>query len=158
MFGVSSNFRHLCAAAFPGRAEFFRYDWKGTGAWNLAFAAGILAGGFLAGVVFRNPEPLHLSARTQEVLAAFGITDFSGFAPRQIFSWAALGSPRTLICVPLGGFLVGFGATWAGGCTSGHAITGLADLQLPSLIAVCGFFAGGLLVTFGLMPILFGAG
>ena len=55
-----------------------------------------------------------------------------------------------------GGFLVGFGARWAGGCTSGHAISGLADLQVPSLVAVVGFFVGGLAVTHLVLPLLLG--
>lgn len=50
---------------------------------------------------------------------------------------------------------MGFGARWAGGCTSGHAISGLSNLQLPSLVAVLGFFAGGLLMTHLLFPLLF---
>jgi uncharacterized membrane protein YedE/YeeE len=58
------------------------------------------------------------------------------------------------VLVIVGGFLVGFGARWAGGCTSGHAISGLAALQVPSLLAVVGFFVGGLVVTHLLYPLL----
>ena len=58
------------------------------------------------------------------------------------------------ILMVLGGFLIGFGTRWAGGCTSGHAISGLSNLQLPSLVAVVGFFIGGLLVTHILLPII----
>jgi uncharacterized membrane protein YedE/YeeE len=54
----------------------------------------------------------------------------------------------------VGGFLVGFGTRYAGGCTSGHAISGLSDLQLPSLIAVIGFFIGGLLMTYVFLPFI----
>jgi uncharacterized membrane protein YedE/YeeE len=81
-----------------------------------------------------------------------GIHDFSGLAPREVFSWPALLSLKGFISVIVGGFLVGFGTAYAGGCTSGHAISGLADLQLASLIAVVGFFAGGLLATHLILP------
>jgi hypothetical protein len=51
--------------------------------------------------------------------------------------------------------MVGFGSRYAGGCTSGHAISGLSDLQVPSLIAVVGFFIGGLIMTFFILPLIF---
>lgn len=54
----------------------------------------------------------------------------------------------------IGGFLVGFGTAYAGGCTSGHAIAGLADRQAASLLAVCGFFAGGLTCTYLVLPLV----
>jgi uncharacterized protein len=57
-----------------------------------------------------------------------------------------------LLILAIGGFLVGFGARYAGGCTSGHAISGLSNLQLVSLYAVIGFFAGGLLMNHFLLP------
>jgi len=82
-----------------------------------------------------------------------GIHDFSGLAPREVFSWSALLTPKGFISVVVGGFLVGFGTAFAGGCTSGHAISGLADLQAASLIAVVGFFAGGLIATHFLLPL-----
>ena len=55
----------------------------------------------------------------------------------------------------VGGFLVGFGTRYAGGCTSGHAISGLSNLQLPSLVAVIGFFIGGLVMTHLIFPYLY---
>lgn len=152
--GVSSNFRHLCAAIGPGQADYFRYDWRRTGGWNLAFAAGILLGGFLAVRFLGAGDHVAISAATHLDLAAIGITNHDGLAPVQLFSWAALLTPAGFICIVVGGFLVGFGASWAGGCTSGHAIAGLADLQLPSLIAVVGFFVGGLVVSWFLLPLL----
>ena len=63
--------------------------------------------------------------------------------------------PKILAILFFGGLLVGFGARYAGGCTSGHAISGLSDLQLPSLIAVVGFFIGGLIMTHLLFPLIF---
>ena len=146
-FGISSNLRHLCAAAAPCGLQHFDYDWRRAGGWNLLFILGVLAGGWLAGVVLANPEPVALSAEARASLMALGITDFRGLAPRELFDWAAVTTPRGLILLVAGGFAVGFGTAYAGGCTSGHAITGLADRQPASLVAVIGFFAGGLLAT-----------
>ena len=153
LFGFSSNLRHACAAAFPGRIEFFRYDWKAEGGWNLAFLAGTVAGGFLAVNVLGVPD-IALSDATRTALSGLGLHDLSGLAPREVFDWASVLTLRGLVLVVGGGFLVGFGTAYAGGCTSGHAIAGLADLQLPSLLAVLGFFAGGLLATHALLPLL----
>lgn len=153
-FGVSSNFRHVCAA-LPSRVPFFQYDWRRSGGWNLTFAVGIVLGGFLAGVVLQNPEPVAVAASTEGDLAALGIGTSGGLAPASLFSLEALTSLRTWAILLGGGFLVGFGARYAGGCTSGHAITGLSTFQLPSLVAVLGFFAGGLVMTHLLFPLLF---
>lgn len=152
LFGVSSNLRHLCSAIVPGRIEYFRYDWKRVGLWNLVFLGGIVIGGFLAahwGLAYE----IAISEQTRLALTKLGLHDFSGLAPREIFSWQALFTIRGFISVIVGGFLVGFGTAYAGGCTSGHAISGLADLQPASLVAVVGFFAGGLLATFLLLPL-----
>lgn len=158
VFGISSNLRHLCAALpAPERLkpQFLRYDWKRTGMWNLVFVLGVLLGGAIAVGAFGEPDAgAQISAATQADLAALGVQDFSGLAPRQLFSLSALGTPVGLLMIVGGGFLVGFGTRYAGGCTSGHAISGLAALQLPSLVAVVGFFAGGLLVTHALFPLL----
>lgn len=151
-FGFSSNLRHICAAIAPGRVSFFQYDWKRVGGWNLAFLVGTLIGGFLAANYLSQPGVLQISAATKNDLAGLGIQNFSGLAPAEIFTWAALAHPRALVCILVGGFLVGFGTAYAGGCTSGHAIAGLSDFQLPSLVAVISFFAGGLLATHVLLP------
>ncbi len=155
LFGISANLRHTCAAVAPGKAEFLRYDWKRAGGWNLTFAAGILVGGFVAGVALPGPEPVEIAAQSRTALDALGITDFSGLVPADIFSWGALFTLPGFISMVLGGFLVGFGAAYAGGCTSGHAISGLADLQPASLLAVVGFFVGGLIVTHLVLPLIF---
>ena len=158
VFGISSTLRHACAALpVPGKPPFLRYDWRSAGLWNLAFAAGIAVGGFLGLRVFADPgAPLALSAETIEALAGLGVTDLAGVVPAQLISWGGLATPAGALMVLGGGFLVGFGARWAGGCTSGHAISGLADLQVPSLVAVVGFFAGGLAVTHLVLPLLLG--
>ncbi len=154
-FGVSSNLRHTCAACMPGKIDFFRYDWKSEGSWNLVFIAGAVLGGFLGGWLLANPEPVDLSRQTMAELQALGIHDFTGFFPDDLFNWGNLTSLSGILAMVVGGFLVGFGARYSGGCTSGHGISGLADLQPASLLAVIGFFAGGLFVTHLLFPIIF---
>jgi uncharacterized protein len=153
-FGISSNLRHVCAAVAPCGLPHFQYDWKREGEWNLLFVLGIAIGGFLGGFVFANPEPVALSAAARESLASLGVTDFRGLAPRELVTWSSATTLEGFILFVVGGFAVGFGTAYAGGCTSGHAITGLADRQLPSLIAVLGFFAGGLLTTWVILPAL----
>ncbi len=153
VFGVSSSLRHLCAAVVPRKTEYFRYDWKEKGLWNLLFALGILAGGFLASH-YGGPQNVAISDATRLDLAKFGLHDFSGLAPRELFHWSALLTLRGFVLIVGGGFLVGFGTAYAGGCTSGHAISGLADLQFASLIATAAFFAGGLIATHFLLPLL----
>lgn len=154
MFGISENLRHVCASCNVGNVDFFNYDWKKNGIWNLTFLLGVVLGGLLGGLIFANPEPIALAASTVQDLRALGIQDFSGFVPSDLFSWEVLGSGTGLMVLGLGGFLVGFGARYAGGCTSGHAISGLSDLQLASLIAVVGFFIGGLLMTYVIYPFI----
>ena len=151
-FGVSSTLRHVCAAACPGSIQYFRYDWRRQGGWNLAFTAGILAGGILAGWVFANPDPVSISTEASATLRALGVTDFTGLVPSDLFGWANLTTFRGVALIVGGGFLVGFGSAYAGGCTSGHGLSGIADLQVPSVIALAGFFAGGILATFLLLP------
>lgn len=154
LFGISSSLRHVCAATVPGGIEYFRYDWKKSG-WNLLFVVGLVLGGWIAGTVLASPDPvIDLAENTRSELAALGIEDRTGMVPEELISWRGLATPAGFVSLVLGGFLLGFGARWGGGCTSGHAISGLANLQLPSLVAVLGFFAGGLFVTFVLLPVL----
>ena len=157
MFGISSNLRHACAVAMPGRVEFFRYDWRSAGGWNLAFALGIVVGGALAARVLDNGAIIQLSTATRTSLAGLGIHDMTGLVPRELFHWSALLTWHGLVMIIGGGFLIGFGTAYAGGCTSGHAISGLADLQPASLVAVLGFFAGGLISTWLILPRLLGS-
>lgn len=154
-FGVSSNLRHLCAAVLPGKLAYFRYDWRRDGLWNLVFLAGIGTGGFVAVQFLAGGGDVAISGATQAALARLGLHDLTGLAPRELFSWDGLRTLRGAIAVVGGGLLVGFGTAWAGGCTSGHAIYGLAALDRASLVAVLGFFAGGLVGTFFLLPLLF---
>ena len=156
VFGISSSLRHTCAAIIPGRAAFFRYDWRSEGGWNLAFALGIVAGGTLSARFLDSGAAVQLSAAARSSIGALGIHDMTGLMPRELFHWGALATARGLVMMVGGGFLVGFGTAYAGGCTSGHAISGLADLQLSSLVAVVGFFVGGLIGTWIILPFLLG--
>ena len=149
--GISSTFRQICAACFPGNVPFLKYDWKKE-TWNLFFAAGILIGGFLGGFVFRSPEPVAISAKTVQDLQALGISHQPGLLPHDIFSWQNLRTLPGIILIAGGGFLIGFGTRYAGGCTSGHGIMGLSTLQLYSLVALMAFFVGGIVTTFFLLP------
>ena len=150
-FGVSSSLRHICAACFPANISFFNYDWKKEG-WNLAFVFGIFIGGFLAVQLLSNPSEIVIASATQNDLAALGITNFSGLMPVEIFTVENIFTLKGLIFFVLGGFLVGFGTRYAGGCTSGHAIMGLSNLQWPSLVATICFMIGGFVGTLVLLP------
>ena len=156
LFGVSSNLRHLCAAIAPRGIPYLSYDWRREGGWNLAFVLGIVVGGALAGLVFRNPEPVAIAAATRADLASLGVRELTGLVPRELFAWSSLATVRGWIVIVGGGFLVGFGTAYAGGCTSGHGISGVANLEKPSFIALAGFFAGGLVGTFLLLPLVLG--
>ncbi len=154
MFGVSENLRHICAAVLP-QADFFKYDWREKGAWNLVLILGAVIGGFIASTFFPNPDAIAIADATRSDLAQLGIVGVEGLVPEDIFSWQGLLSLKGFLLIVVGGFFVGFGSKYGGGCTSGHALMGLADLQLPSLIAVIGFFIGGLVMTHLLFPLIF---
>jgi len=152
-FGVSSSFRHVCAAVLPKKPAYLHYNW-GEEAWNLYFVAGIILGAFLASWWIPNPESVAISGQTARDLTELGITDQVGLVPSQIFSWQNLLSPTGILFVVVGGFLVGFGTRYADGCTSGHSIMGLANLEKSSLLATLSFFAGGLLVSWLIIPVV----
>jgi uncharacterized membrane protein YedE/YeeE len=150
-FGISSALRHLCAACIPGDVKFFKYDWKKE-AWNLFFVGGIALGALIAARFLSDPNPIVLADSTAAYLAGKGITDTGHLLPAEIFSWDQLFTLRGLIFFVLGGFLVGFGTRYAGGCTSGHAIMGLSSLQWPSLVATVMFMIGGIVMTWFILP------
>ena len=151
-FGVSSTFRQLCSACGAGKkTPYFNFDWKAQ-RWNLLFVLGAILGGFLANTCMQNLDSIHISAATQHDLHELGFSDLSGLAPKSLFDISQLSS---LLFIIVGGFCVGFGTRYAGGCTSGHAISGLSNLQSPSLVAVVGFFLGGLCMTHFIFPFIF---
>jgi uncharacterized protein len=152
-FGISSTFRHICAACIPGKIPFFDYDWKKE-SWNLFFVAGIALGAFIGHSFLANPESIVIAPETIQDLKAIGIMQFNDLMPHDLFSWHQLLTLRGFIFMVLGGFLVGFGTRYAGGCTSGHAIMGLSNLQWPSLVASVCFMIGGIVMTNLLLPLL----
>jgi len=152
-FGVSSSLRHVCAACMPANISFFKYDWKKE-VWNLFFVGGILLGGLITALFLSNPEPVVIDPKLSAELAGYGVTNTEGLVPKDLFNWNALLTARGFILMIVGGFLVGFGTRYAGGCTSGHAIMGLSNLQLPSLIATCCFMAGGFFFANMVLPLI----
>jgi len=150
-FGVSSSMRHICAACLPANISYFKYDWKKE-QWNLFFAGGIILGGIIAMGLLANPDPVQVNGKLATDLAGYGITDFTGTVPKQLFSWSNLLTIKGLIMMVGGGFLIGFGTRYAGGCTSGHSIMGLATLQWPSLVATCCFMIGGFIMANLILP------
>lgn len=155
-FGMSSNLRTLCTIAGAGKTtEFFRFDWR-TQKWNLTIVLGTIIGGFIAHHFLASPEAIALNSTTVDALTKLGFNNAGEtLMPDELFAWDAVLSIKGLSILIIGGFLVGFGTRYAGGCTSGHAITGLSNLQWPSLIAVIGFFAGGLIMIHLLFPLIF---
>jgi uncharacterized membrane protein YedE/YeeE len=155
-FGMSSNLRTMCAIGGAGKlSDFFNFDWKSQ-RWNLTVVFGAVLGGFIAHYFLSNPIDIDLSAQTISDLDELGFKNAgSSLLPPELFAWDNVFTLKGIAILLIGGFLVGFGTRYAGGCTSGHAITGLSSLQLPSLIAVIGFFIGGLIMIHVIFPILF---
>ena len=155
-FGMSSSLRTLCSIGGAGKkTEFFNFDWKSQ-KWNLVVVLGAIVGGFIAHYLLSNPTHIDLSENTIRDLEALGFSNAGdSLLPPELFSWDAVFSLKGILILAIGGFFVGFGTRYAGGCTSGHAITGLSSLQLPSLIAVIGFFLGGLIMIHLIYPIIF---
>lgn len=155
-FGMSSNLRTLCAIGGAGKkVAFFNFDWKAQ-RWNLMVVLGAIIGGFIAHILLSNPTNMDINPETVTQLNTLGFENVGqSLIPAEIYSWDAVLSVKGLSILIIGGFLVGFGTRYAGGCTSGHAITGLSSLQLPSLIAVIGFFIGGLIMIHLLFPLIF---
>lgn len=152
-FGISSSLRHICAACIPANIPFFKYDWKKE-SWNLFFVAGVLVGGFIAFNYLSNDTPMEVNPKLAQEMAGYGITNYEGLIPKELFNWPALLTLKGFILMILGGFLVGFGTRYAGGCTSGHSIMGLSNLQWPSLVATCCFMAGGFIMANLILPII----
>ena len=154
-FGFSANLSNICSMVGLGkRVPFFNFDWKKQ-RWNLWFLVGSVIGGYLAAHFLPSPGPLKLSAATVADLQKLNIPFDGKLEPESLFNLGFLFSVKGLFLFLGGGFLIGFGTRYAGGCTSGHAITGLSNLQMPSLIAVIGFFLGGLFTTHLLFPLFF---
>ncbi|SMC62043.1 YeeE/YedE family protein [Cellulophaga tyrosinoxydans] len=155
-FGMSSNLRTFCAIGGAGKyADFFKFDWKAQ-RWNLTVVLGAIIGGFIAVHFLSDGSPIQLNPETVSDLNSLGFENVgASLLPSEIYSWDSILTLKGISILTIAGFLVGFGTRYAGGCTSGHAITGLSNLQLPSLIAVVGFFIGGIIMTYFLIPLIF---
>jgi uncharacterized protein len=152
-FGISSTLRQICAATIPMNVPFLKYNWKAE-SWNILFAVGIVIGAFLATHFFSQPDQTSVSEQTFTTLQSMGVEGTEGFVPADIFNWTNLLTLQGFCFMILGGFLIGFGTRYAGGCTSGHGLTGTALLQPASFVALIAFFAGGLASTYLLLPLL----
>lgn len=152
-FGISSSLRHICASCFPSKIPFFQYNWRKE-VWNLFFVFGVFIGGIITMLYLKNDAAVVVDPRLVSELSTYGISDYSSLVPVEIFSWTSLSTPRGIIMMVLGGFLVGFGTRYAGGCTSGHAIMGLSMLQLPSLVATICFMVGGFIMANLILPLI----
>ena len=152
-FGLSSNFRTMCSIGGAGKfVDFFNFDWKGQ-IWNLVLLLGAVIGGFLSSEYLSSGAPMDLNPDVVVELKELGIkSPGSSLLPKEIFGLDQIFTLKWLIMLAGGGMLIGFGTRWAGGCTSGHAISGLSNLQIPSLIAVIGFFIGGIIMTYLFLP------
>jgi uncharacterized protein len=154
-FGFSSNLRTICAACGAGKhVPLFDFNWKSQ-IWNILFLIGSIAGGYIANEFLSNEQSIAISESTIADLSELGFSSPEGFQPKEVFGNEEAFTLKGFLVLLIGGFLVGFGARYAGGCTSGHAISGLSNLQLPSLIAVVGFFIGGLIMTFVVLPLIY---
>lgn len=155
-FGMSSNLRTICTICGGAKAStFFNFDWK-TQRWNLIVALGTVIGGYIAKNFLSNSNEVVLNPSVILDLKSKGfLSAGSAYLPDMLYANDAFMNPKTLVLLIIGGLLVGFGARYAGGCTSGHAISGLSNLQLPSLIAVIGFFIGGLVMIHFIFPFIF---
>lgn len=154
-FGFSSNLKTICAMFGGGKnVKYFAFDWKKQ-SWNLYFLVGSVIGGFIAAHWLKSPLPIQISSATIDDLQKLNIPFDGRLEPDAIFNAHNLMSLKGSLLFLEGGFLIGFGTRYAGGCTSGHAISGLSNLQWPSFIAVIGFFIGGLVMTHLLFPIIF---
>ena len=156
VFGMSSNLRTLCTIAGADKfADFFKFDWKSQ-RWNLTVVAGAMMGGLVAGHYMSDASNVNINPKTIEQLAKMGIDAPHGkLLPNALFGNDVFQSPKMIFLLILGGILIGFGSRYAGGCTSGHAIAGLSNLQIQSLKAVIGFFVGGLVMSHFILPLIF---
>jgi len=155
-FGMSSNLRTMCTALGANKTcDFFCFDWKGQ-RWNLLVMLGAVIGGFIAVQYLSGGKAPEINTEVIDTLKSLGFESAgSSYLPLELFGPAVFSSTKGIFILLIGGFLVGFGARYAGGCTSGHAISGLSNLQLPSLIAVIGFFIGGLVMVHLIFPLIF---
>lgn len=152
-FGISSSLRHVCAAIIPSKIPFFQYNWKKE-AWNLVFVFGVFLGGAVAVNLLSNNNAVVVNPKLMDELATYGITNYNNLIPVDILNWQSLFTIKGFLMMVMGGFFIGFGTRYAGGCTSGHAISGLSSLQWPSLVATICFMLGGFITANLILPLI----
>lgn len=160
-FGISHSFETICTIAGAGKGiSLFRTDWK-QHSWLIVFVVGSAIGGFIGVTLLQSPDPVQVAADTQQSLIELGVqipatkSEGLGYLPEDVFNFSNLLTLRGFILMIVGGFLIGFGTRYANGCTSGHSISGMANLQPSSLVATVSFFIGGLIATHLLFPVIF---
>jgi uncharacterized membrane protein YedE/YeeE len=151
IFGISSTLRQVCAACFPANIPFFNYNWKKE-SWNLFFVGGIVIGAFITWKITGGYTQMQIHPALVNELKQYGITDETQMVPKEILNWHSIFTLKAFCFIVVGGFLVGFGTRYAGGCTSGHSISGLSNLQWPSLVATICFMAGGFVIANLILP------
>ena len=124
--GISTGFEDVCSLVLD--APYFRrsavVDARG---WRLPFLGGLVLGGVLSAVLSGGWAPTWDLGMFDTVI---------GGGPMVKVAWMFVG-----------GLFIGFGTRLAGGCTSGHGIFGLSNLELPSLVSTVSFMAAGLVTT-----------
>jgi len=155
-FGASTNFETLCTIAGAGKiSDYFKKDWKDRD-FALMFVMGLIIGGFISSKYLIPEQTIDLNPVTVKELSELGFSNVGNqYFPDEIFSNKVALSLKGFLILLISGLLIGFGTRYAGGCTSGHAITGLSSLQIPSLLAVIGFFIGGIIATWFIIPLIF---
>ncbi len=155
-FGVSSHLETICTLSGAGKySSYFKKNWK-TKKWGLIVTLGLIIGGFLANNYLSTDTPIKLNQNTIEDLEKIGFKNIGySMFPEEIYGNSTVLSIKNISILLIAGICIGFGARYAGGCTSGHAINGLSNFQLPSLIAVTGFFLGGLCMVWLFFPLIF---
>ena len=155
-FGVSSNLETVCAMGGAGKfVDFFKFDWR-KNKWNLVFVIGLIAGGYISDQWLTPDQSIALNPQTVEDLSEMGFSNAGAtYLPNEIFGLEAIFTIKGFLILLFAGILVGFGSRYAGGCTSGHGIVGLSSLSKESFIAVGGFFIGGLIMTWLILPYIF---
>ena len=152
-FGVSSSFRHICAATLKPGADYFKYKWKDS-AWSLALVGGVVVGSGIAVLFLGGDSAPPLTSEAQSLFLSWGMQPAVSLQPPELFSVSQLLTAPALLSLIGGGFLVGFGTRYGNGCTSGHAIMGISLLNIGSIVATISFFVGGILVSNFVVPIV----
>ncbi len=106
--------------------------------WRIFFLGGMILGAFISARLGGRPL----------------LTGEMGIFTATV-SWSPL---ATALFFAVGGFFLGLGARIAGGCTSGHSIHGLANLQISSVVATIGFLAAGTFTTYLVRVFILGGG